>query len=371
MSDPRFRLATPADGPKCNDFHNRVYGKTRPLDGWAWEFCKDRDAEGPLPFVLIEQDGQVLGTQAYIPIEFIDQDGVFPTGKSEETLVDASLRGQGMFPKLYEHLFQVCEARQVHGLWGFTPAGKAFRKVGFETPSKVSQLLKPLKSDFVARALAASSETEPAPSLKNRLLGLAALAASKARVPGTADSQITIEPLTKAPEWAGDLSRRFVAAWGGTTLHRSKAYLQWRFLANPYAECALWGVYDGGAPVGLFASSLHGKLVYLVDVIIAPSPSDTGDTGDSARTERALDAMFHKLEALGKQAGASGIRGWHGSDHPFSAKVAARAKAAGWFHFKKGHEIVLWRNGALGANRLPANTGEIYITRAFTEGHLG
>ncbi len=363
MSDPRFRLATPADGPKCNDFHNRVYGKSRSLDGWVWEFCKDQDAPAPLPFVLIEQDGQVLGTQAYIPIEFIDQDGAYPTGKSEETLVDTSLRGQGMFPKLYEHLFQVCEARQIHWLWGFTPAGKAFRKVGFETPSKVSQILKPLKADFVARALAASAETEPTLTLKNRLLGLAALAASKARVLPAADGRITIEALTAAPDWADDLSRRFVAAWGGTTLNRSKAYLQWRFLTNPYVDCALWAVYDGGEPVGLFASSLQNNLVYLVDVIIAH--------GDGARTDRALDAVFGKLDALGAEAGASGIRGWHGSDHPFSAKVTARAKAAGWFHYKKGHEIVLWRNRNLAANRLPANTDRIYITRAFTEGHLG
>lgn len=355
----------PADGPKCNDFHNRVYGKRRPLDGWVWEFCKDHDAadDAPLPFVLIEQDGEVLGTQAYIPIAFIDKDGIYPTGKSEETLVDTSLRGQGMFPKLYEHLFAECAARNIHGLWGFTPAGKAFRKVGFETPSKVSQILKPLKADFIARALAASGDGDPAPSLKNRLLSLVALAASKLKAPVAADNGITVEPLIAAPEWADDLSARFIAAWGGTTVHRSKAYLDWRFFTNPYAACALWGVYDGNEPVGLFASSFQGNLIYLVDVIIA--------LDDGERANQALDAVFAKLDALGREAGASGIRGWHGSDHPFSARVTRRAKADGWFHYKKGHEIVLWRNGALEANRLPAATNQIYITRAFTEGHLG
>ena len=308
MSDPRFRLATPADGPKCNDFHNRVYGKRRPLDGWVWEFCKDHDAAGdaPLPFVLIEQEGAVLGTQAYIPIAFIDAQGIYATGKSEETLVDTSLRGQGMFPKLYEHLFAECEARKIHGLWGFTPAGKAFRKVGFETPSKVSQILKPLRPDFVARALAASAEAEVAPSLKHRLLGLGALAASKARVPRAADDKITIEPLSPAPDWADDLSARFVAAWGGATVHRSKAYLEWRFCANPYVATTLWGVYDEGEPVGLFASAVEGHLAYLVDVIIAAK--------DDARTDRALDAVFARLDSLGREAGASGIRGWHGSN---------------------------------------------------------
>lgn len=91
-----------ADIEACNDFHNRAYGSTRSLAQWHWQF--DILLGGKRPFVVAKEGGRVVGTQALMPITMVDAAGDILTAKSEETLVDASMRGKGVFQKMYEPL---------------------------------------------------------------------------------------------------------------------------------------------------------------------------------------------------------------------------------------------------------------------------
>lgn len=174
-----YQIAREQDGERCNDFYNRTYSTDRSLEGWQWEFATDSKPDDKLPFVFIEGHGDILGTQAYIPITMIDQNGVFATAKSEETLLHPKLRGKNAFANMYEILFAIARQNDVHGIWGFTPAGKAFRRIGFETPSSVTQLLKPRRIGFISRMRAAANEAAKASFLVDTLAGLAALAVSR------------------------------------------------------------------------------------------------------------------------------------------------------------------------------------------------
>lgn len=364
-----FKRAKESDAQRCNAFYNRIYKIDRPLSGWLWEFTEHAENGSELPFILIEHEQAVVGTQAYIPLEMIDVEGVFPTGKSEETLVDPSMRGKQMFRRLYEHLFEVSQQDSIHGLWGFTPAGKAFRKVGFKTPATVSQLFKPLSSDFVShmRAAGAQKSGSSATTLW-RIAGALAVGTSWFHRPFKLDPLIDLVELSKAPDWAEDISKAFIAEWGGVSLHRSRQYCDWRFFRNPYAQCRFWAVHENDTPVGFVVTAMHADVLYVVDILLT---SKTSSGVFEKATPSLITNVLKSLEKIAKNSHASGLRAWHGSNHPFALMILKSAKRLGWFHYRHGNEIVLWRNKGLSPNRLPEDPDQYYITRAFTEGHMG
>jgi len=66
---------------------------------------------------------------------------VILTAKSEDTLVDPSYRGQKVFERMYELLFAECKKAGIQYIWGFTPAQKAFERIGFQVPYMAHQAL--------------------------------------------------------------------------------------------------------------------------------------------------------------------------------------------------------------------------------------
>ena len=364
-----FKRAKHQDAERCNAFYNRIYEIDRPVAGWHWEFSEHTPSDTRLPFILIERAQTVVGTQAYIPIEMIDKDGAFPTGKSEETLVDPSMRGKQMFKRLYEHLFEVAQEEKIHGLWGFTPAGKAFRKIGFDTPATVTQLFKPLSADFVSHMrLAGAQATGASTSMRWKLTGVLALGVSCVRRPFKRDPLVDVTELSESPDWVDELSEAFVTQWGGVSLHRTRKYCDWRFFRNPYTQCRFWAVHEENIPVGFAVTAMHASVLYVVDIVLT---SKTANGAYQRATPHLVATVLQSLETIAKSSQASGIRAWHGSDHPFALIILKSAKRLGWFHYRKGNEIVLWRNKVLALNRLPADPNQYYITRAFTEGHMG
>ena len=117
----------------------------RSLNQWNWTFQNKLFPELELAFIVAEDGGKIIGTQALIPIQMIDKDGIYWSAKSEETLVDVNYRGQGLFEKMYSKAFEVSKMYNFQSIWGFTPARKAFLGVGFEIPMDTSQLFKPLR----------------------------------------------------------------------------------------------------------------------------------------------------------------------------------------------------------------------------------
>jgi len=230
------KQASFSDGQSCNDFYNKIYSRERSLVGWQWEFGSNKLEDDLLTFTLVETLEGVVATQAYLPIDFVDERGTFQTGKSEETLVDPAMRGKGLFEKMYDKLFEISREQKILGLWGFSPATKAFERLGFSLPGKVGQLILPLKVSFVEDALEVHTDSAGAAHrIRNFSAGVAAKVMSAARSRKMVqDSRISISTLTEAPKWADELSQRFANQWGGLTIHRSAEYLNWRFFSNPF-----------------------------------------------------------------------------------------------------------------------------------------
>jgi GNAT superfamily N-acetyltransferase len=372
------RLATKSDSKACNSLHNRSYGNSRTLDQWNWTFQNGLFTDLELPFIVAEDEGIIIGTQALIPIQMIDEDGVYWSAKSEETLVDPDYRGQGLFEKMYGKVFEVAKASDFQSIWGFTPARKSFLRVGFEIPGDTSQLFKPLKAKCVVTLLDIADSDSELVGVKDffrkilyLMAGAIASLYSHAREWVTRRLKsgleiVELHDLASAPEQAKKLCFDFIAHWGGTTIYRDQKYLKWRIFDNPYLKPNMIGAYIKGELIGYCGFSLgENQMGHIVDIFVTEPKNSDISSGD----------IVHKLLASAtsrmSDMGASGIRGWSMTSHKFDKLVADEAKKLGYIFFNRGTAVVLNNSYETNCHR---NTDEFEnwsVSRIYTEGRTG
>jgi len=136
----KYRLAQEEDYELINDFHNRIYNSSRTLEQFYWEF--NNCPFGKSIYVIAEDRGEIIGTNCVIPIDLVTSDKkIIRSGKSEDTLVDPKYRGQKIFYKIYDFLFEKCRENGIQIIWGFTSAKKPFKRLGFSIPFDHQQSL--------------------------------------------------------------------------------------------------------------------------------------------------------------------------------------------------------------------------------------
>ncbi len=129
----------------ANDFFNKIYKLHRAYEHFKWEFL-DCPAGSAIYVAAIDTSiktkMKIVGIQCAIPLLMITSEGQqILTAKSEDTLVDPEYRGQDIFNKMYNLLFEECKKAGIKYIWGFTPAYKPFIKLGFKLNFKSAQLL--------------------------------------------------------------------------------------------------------------------------------------------------------------------------------------------------------------------------------------
>jgi GNAT superfamily N-acetyltransferase len=372
-----IRLIASGEEELCNEFYNFINHKHRRIEQWKWEFTQNTysSQSGKCPFAVVVDNGKIVGTQAFIPIRMIDKNGVFWTAKSEETLVDPNYRGKQRFEKMYQLLFAYAQEHRFRYIWGFTPAVKAFDRLGFAVPGKTRQLFMPFSVRCVSALLekdqqaTASKRSAPMRDLAATFLCLMARGVSQIKLSTTTRPGIPglrIETMTQCDDQTGELCKRFIEHWGGVTIYRDKEYLSWRIFNNPYNRCTVKGVYRDAQLLGWIAYTMGDDgMGYLVDVMVAPP------TGDKFKVEHIIRILL--LEAVNgtRRMGATGIRGWHVNNHPFDKLVTKIARRIGFFHISRGHAVVIYECDASTRGEIQKRFDDWYVTRVFTEGVFG
>lgn len=362
--EPTIRLARPDDGPRCVAFHNAFYGQARTLAQWRWGFCRFVDADGTIPFAVAELDGEIVGTQALILIDLVDRQGPYPSAKSEATLVSKQMWGRNVFHLLYEPLLEFARRRGIASIWGFTPARRSFEREGFAVPASTRQLLRALSSSAASRLRKdvrlgrARRAVETVASSLLAAYGGVRSATSAARAAG-----IEIGTISGAPPWADDLSVAFVSQWGGTTIHRSQSYLEWRVFSNPFVRPVVLAATWAGRPVGWVAFGLCDDGTAAIVDLLAIDPLPGSVTAEDVAA-RLLDAATRRCRDMG----AAAVRLWDVTGHPFAALVRRAARRLGWVLLDRGHPMVLMPLGPSRERPDGAPIHRWYVTRIFTEG---
>ncbi len=375
-----IRYATPDDAAECNAFHNQYHQSSRSVGQWKWIFCSSLRNGPMVPFVLAEEGGRVVGTQAIIPIAMIDSGGVYWTAKAEGTLVDPEYRRCGLFHRMYQRLLHDAKEQGIVSVWGFTWASKLLEVLlGFESPATTRQVFRPLSTRGVRllldRYFGSNGQRRPKAVrlLGDGLSGAVATSASSmvsavfsmsARSPGVRG--LHLRTLTAPPEGADDLCAAFVRQWGGATVFRDANYLRWRFFENAFVRATLRAAYFDDQLVGWIAYALdEDSIGYLVGTVVATGDSDRRVAQEVARV--LVGDMVRRLQ----KAGALGIRAWHVNDHPFDKMLLHELNRAGFFLISKGEPMVVFPR--LGKMEQPSlrRFDNWFVSRAYTQGPLG
>jgi hypothetical protein len=154
------RLLAKDELPLANNFFNHIYNTNRSIEAFNWEFVTGPFGQA-IYLAAIDTDFKneikIVGIQCAIPLMMITSSGEkILTAKSEDTLVDTNYRGQDIFNKMYDLLFDECKNADIKYIWGFTPAYKPFVKLGFNLDFKAQQglfVLKPIGAYRFFKAL--------------------------------------------------------------------------------------------------------------------------------------------------------------------------------------------------------------------------
>lgn len=368
-----IRLIADGEERLCNDFRNKIYGEHHTLRQWRWEFAENTYDRKPIPYAVIEDNGNIVGTQAFIPTRMIDRDGVYWTAKSEATLLAPEYRGKHLFEKMYDLLFRYAEEHGFACIWGFTAAVRALAPLGFIFPSKTEQLFMPFTTRSVTSMMGRDGHDDRKTFPAKAKIGLALAATAGAQTISAlklairrkhARGEIRVRTMTRADDQAGDLCRRFIDHYGGTTVYRDAQYMQWRLFDNPYARSIVKGAYRDSELVGYAAYTLADDgMGYLVDIMAAAD--------DDRKIEDIVRTLLIEAAIGARNMGASGIRGWRVNDHPFDKLVGKVAKTIGFYHIKRGFSFVLYNCPASKTRPDHTDGRDWYISRIFTEGVLG
>lgn len=363
-----IRLATVTDGPSCNNFYNRIYERQRTDKQWLWEFAHRIPEKVELPFVYATEGSNVIGTQALIPIRFLDSDGVFWTAKSEETLVDPSMRGQNVFSRMYDLAFDVARNGEYKSIWGFTPAERAFTRIGFEIPTHTKQIICVIGLGGTSTITKDRMSLGPASRSLLPLVDLAMLSWSIVLriVTGWKNRKIEIVTLENSGEINDRLSKDFISTYGGTTILRDSSYLRWRFFENPYCKATVLAAVMNREICAYLAFSVDaGGRGQIIDVIAGNSSHDIGVD------RMALRGLISEALRRMRRMGAKSVRGWTLNDHKFDQLIRRLYYQAGFVKVSRGSAVVLHTNFGQAARKDHSDFSNWYVTRAFTEGTHG
>jgi GNAT superfamily N-acetyltransferase len=334
----------------ANNFFNAIYQTNRPLVNFRWEFL-----EGPFGkaiYVVAIDDSvtdtvKVVGIQCAIPVELINGLGErVLTAKSEDTLVDPAYRGQKIFERMYDLLFEACRNAGIRYIWGFTPAKKAFERIGFAIPFATEQALLVLQPLAAYRYLKSLNEHNKTLD-KIKILGLSYLSWLKGL------KRLFIDHLTVTETPLSDKDKAFQRHYAGQdlfTLHETTAYLTWRLGHNPFGNH--YRSYQ--SVVGNFDALVNSRPnVGYIEQIFAPvnSPHHGGI--------RSLVDILHKQRV-------PLIRTFNFSSNDVLKAQGRQLSEAGFTYLKRGSYFV-WKSLDDQERIQPS---QLLINRLFTQGNL-
>lgn len=233
----------------------------RRLDALRWQYVQNPN--GPLLVDLAVADDRVGAIYAVQPASARVRGEVVLGAQSVDTLVDASLRGRGMFTKMADSLYRRVQDHGGAFVYGFPNGSSApgfFKKLGWISLDPVPFLIRPLRTAFLASKLPVARGGRWIPDVSLPSLG-----------PTLSDGQALREVDTLGPE-LDDLWSRF--ATGVTVaVNRTAEYLRWR-LGKPGERYACLGVYEEDRLVAFTAFTTldkhGGRISYVLELLHEP-----------------------------------------------------------------------------------------------------
>lgn len=337
---------------EINNFHNQVDGKRRSLEAFMWEF--EQNPFGDSIYVIARHGDKIVGTNALIPICFSNGSRQkILTAKSEDTLIDPHYRGQKIFEKLYEVLIKEAKNACISAIWGYTPAVKAFQRIGFSIPFVHSQSLMVFNPFSAYKYLSLKNEKNSWFD-KLKILGLSFYALK--RKGSIETGNVVYKKYEKEiPGSIKNLQEKMMSLNRGMhTIDRSSEYISWRILNNPYLLKPTFHTFSIENKTVVSAISAQNKegICYLSDFLFDPELD--------MKTTRSI---LRNLASQIFRAGAIAIRNWHFSHNSLNILERSIFSSAGFVLIERGQSFV-W----LPLSPDTPDFSKFHLTRLSTQG---
>ena len=304
-----YREYRPGDEKQLNDLYNEVFSRRRTIEQWKWQY---RDAPaGPSTIVVIDHGGEIVGHEAMIPLHFHAFGRDIIGGKFEDNYVSERQRGKGLFGPLVDY----CAEAGARAGYGFS-FGMAARNVpyrihihrGYRHLGSLNAFFAPLRpaeaASEIARALHFSAPKRLAMRVGMRLLS-GRFERKTARSAAGRSGAYAIETIARFDERFDSLWRDFVKTERVFTIARSSAFLNWRYIDNPYRKYAVFAARSDDRVVAYLCAAvvvrddmdLRLKVGVIPDFLALPGHEETyaqlvGRAVEAWRSEGAETAIL-------------------------------------------------------------------------------
>jgi hypothetical protein len=287
--DVHYRLATPDDFGRIDELKRRHKWVTRTDEQWRWEYI-EKPGHGSL-LLMVEENGNLVGTQALLPIKFRKGRDTFLTAKSEETFLVPNLRGKGILGLMYKEIFSYVDFNQIEATWGITGARKALSAAGFDIPYDIVRYRVSLQS---AKDKQGPWPIRLASISKNVIrsdfsfLSPKSMSYERGSVLTGVDDVLDLEFISDI--WKA-VTRKFPEV---ASIDRSLPYLEWRLLRNPWVKHNMIRYAR--------SSSDRGYLVYSINQKGGCKVVDAMAVGQSKEVFHTMyEVMIHRAREMGCQ----------------------------------------------------------------------
>jgi GNAT superfamily N-acetyltransferase len=218
------------DGQALQDLHDSVFGTQVSADTWEWQYL--RSPAGQAVVVVAESDEGIAGQYALIPLRMKAQGRLCIGGLSLDTMVHPDYRGQGVFLRLAERVYQLAAERGIDFVYGFPNQNShhAFiaRLNWRDLHNGVPIWAKPLNIDSIVQKR----------FVKSGLIAALGGTVGKVAVNLLSRNSATTGPTCHIRETAS-FDDRFDSLWNeassewNVAVVRDRAYLTWRYVDKP------------------------------------------------------------------------------------------------------------------------------------------
>lgn len=271
-SNIKIREIRSADINEAISFHNDSTGDKRAPEHWIWEYKSNYP--DLFVFTVVEDEGCISGTQGMIPIYINIKGKRYLSGKSENSLLNPKYRGRTLFQELYEFAMSLSKAKNMHCIWGYTPAVKVWRnKLGFSVYENImyeSILILNLRN---ALSAVLKSQQSIARKIKSSFLTLFGYLYSLM-------FRFSFRPQKKSPKMKFSIEHRLRCIDDLNMLYgrlrekypdlihidQDEKYVMWRIYNNPNIKYKTYFVYEGNLLSGYcYVNTNDKKRAFLTD----------------------------------------------------------------------------------------------------------
>ena len=332
-----IRWANNDDLENVNNLYNEYYKLSRTLKQAKWIFDNSKIYSNEKFLAIAEINGEIVGTQALIPITFKKGKKTFLTAKSEETLVKRKAYKYNTFSKLYEFIINNISEYDFKFIWGFTPQIKAFKRIGFSSPYQTKSWIKFIRSDALSYYLSQNKNYTYLFSLISRVISYYQFIISliqKLIYKLKFYEKIKIE--IKDVKFSSKLFSKYVDSINKNNKNifilRNKQFLNWRFTQNPFIK-----------PITIFAFDYSKSKLPLGYVFFGMNEDRRACIIDFSLKENINEydisnALMSELEKRAFNMGAHSIYSWDPNIYESSLRKCLKRK--GFIYMNKGSNFV-------------------------------